>query len=183
MSNTAGAVSSSPPRRVVLRRNGRRNELLFSQVNTENLRRMFQVDVSEVWLRNEVTDDTFFPDEDGFFSSLTNVNHFADLSVEGPDSTDSPSSRRHGPHHRSSMTTTSTGAPGFGTPSFRSVVNPPVASSTKKSPTFSLRIIKARMQKAKNKRKIDFEYIGATHFDITEDTANIACILDCVKRK
>ena len=34
---------------------------------------MFQVDVSEVWLRNEVTDDAFFPDEDGFFSSLTNV--------------------------------------------------------------------------------------------------------------
>ena len=54
---------------------------------------MFQVDVSEVWLRNEVTDDAFFPDEDGFISSLTNVNNFADLSVEGPDSTDSPSSR------------------------------------------------------------------------------------------
>ena len=66
MSNTAGAVSSSPPRRVVLRRNGRRNELLFSQVNTENLRRMFQVDVSEVWLRNELTSsqtkmDSFHP--------------------------------------------------------------------------------------------------------------------------
>ena len=58
MSNTAGAVSSSPPRRVVLQRNGCRNELLFSQVNTENLRRMFQVDVSEVWLRNELTSQT-----------------------------------------------------------------------------------------------------------------------------
>ena len=34
MSNTADAVSSSPPWQVVLRRNGWRNELLFSQVNT-----------------------------------------------------------------------------------------------------------------------------------------------------
>ena len=39
------------------------------------------------------------------------------------------------------------------------------------------------MQKCKNKKKTDFEDIGATHFDITDDTANIACTLDCVKRK
>ena len=38
------------------------------------------------------------------------------------------------------------------------------------------------MQKARNK-KMEFDITGATHFDITDDTANIGCILDCVKRR
>uniref|UniRef100_A0A1X7TPQ8 Uncharacterized protein n=1 Tax=Amphimedon queenslandica TaxID=400682 RepID=A0A1X7TPQ8_AMPQE len=96
---------------------------------------MFQVDAQEVYLKNDLTDRSFFPDNDGYFSALTDVvnDNYAEFIV-GPESTDSPA---HPHTHRAStsMTTTST-APGM-PPSFRSVVNPP-SSTTMKSPTFSL---------------------------------------------
>ena len=41
-------MSSGSSTRVILERNGTRHELQLSQVNTENMRRMFQVCVSKV---------------------------------------------------------------------------------------------------------------------------------------
>uniref|UniRef100_A0A1X7TWH6 Uncharacterized protein n=1 Tax=Amphimedon queenslandica TaxID=400682 RepID=A0A1X7TWH6_AMPQE len=142
-SSSHGHRLSSPPWRVTLRRNGHRNELLLSQVNTENIKRMFQVDVQEVYLKNDLTDQSFFPDDNGYFSALTDVvyDNYAELIVVGPKSTDSPA-RPHTHRNSTSMTTTST-APRM-PPSFRSVVNPP-STTAKKLPTFSLRIITARM--------------------------------------
>ena len=178
MSSPAASNSS---RRVILRRNGRRHELLASQVTTENLRRMFQVDVSEVWLRDNVTDDAFFPELDGGFL-IADIADYSVLNVEGPESTslssDSPLPRRPSQRSGSSMTTSSTIAPSPAPPSFRSVCPP----GTKKTASFALKIIKAKVHK-KNKKKLDFEVQSATHFDITDSTANVACILDCVKRK
>ena len=45
---------------------------------------MFQVCVSEVWLKNEVSDAAYFPENDGTFN-LSDVTEYTTLAVEGPD--------------------------------------------------------------------------------------------------
>lgn len=170
----------TPSYRVILRRNGRRHELPTSQVTTENLRRMFQVDVSEVWLRNDVTDAALFPGPDGCFNE-EDIADYSTLHVEGPDatSTDSPLPRRPSHLHQSSMTTSSISST---PPPYRSEC-PSRGSSKKAAASFALRIIRARLLTKKNKKKVDFETLSATHFDVTDSTANVACILDCVRKK
>ena len=44
-------------------REGRTQEILVTQVTTENLRRLFNVSPSEVWLRNELDGTVLFPEE------------------------------------------------------------------------------------------------------------------------
>ena len=69
--------------RVTLQREGRRQELQRNQVTMENIRRLFQVDPAEAWLRDEYDDISYFPNDDGSFD-LSNNTSFSTLMVEGP---------------------------------------------------------------------------------------------------
>uniref|UniRef100_A0A1X7TJK2 Uncharacterized protein n=1 Tax=Amphimedon queenslandica TaxID=400682 RepID=A0A1X7TJK2_AMPQE len=65
---------------VMLKRNGRSSELNVSQVNTENLRRVFQVDPEEAWLQDDFDGSAYFPNDEGSFEGL---RQFQTLVVMG----------------------------------------------------------------------------------------------------
>ena len=68
---------------VTLERDGRRQDVNAEQLTTENLRRMFQVNPLEVWLRDIQDDTAFFPEPDGTFD-LGNAISTSIYIVEGP---------------------------------------------------------------------------------------------------
>ena len=65
-------MSSDSSLMATLERNGARHEVKLAQVNTENLRQMFHVSISEVWLKDDITSKTYFPGEDRSFH-LANI--------------------------------------------------------------------------------------------------------------
>ena len=177
-------MSSDSSLMVTLERNGARHEVELSQVNTENLRRMFHVSISEVWLKDDITGKAYFPGEDGSFH-LADIAEYITLTVEGPDLSQSTSlPRRANPFQRSSLysassSTVSSTPSGTSpaTPIFRSVVAP------RKGSTFCVKIVKAKVKKGGNRKKPEFLPISQAYIELTESTANLDHISSMVKRR
>ena len=177
-------MSSDSSFRVTMERNGRIHELQLSQLNTENLRRMFHVSVTEVWLKDRTSDRAYFPESDGTFH-LIEIADYTTLTVEGPDlSQSTPLPRRtnpfqSNPFYSSSTSTISSTPSGTSTapPVFCSVVAP------RKGYSFSLKIVKAKMKKGGNRRKVDFESLSQTYIELTESTSNLEHISTIIKRR
>ena len=168
---------------VTLERNGSRHEVQLGQVNTENLRRMFHVSVSEVWLKDDITGKVYFPEEHGSFH-LADIEGYPTLTVEGPDMSQSTSLPRRGnPFLRATSSTVSStlsaGSSGSspGAPIFRSVVAP------RKGSTLCVKIVKAKVKKGGNRKKPEFLPISQTYVEVTESTATLDHILNMVKRR
>ena len=102
-----------------------------------NIRRLgFDVDISEVWLRDELDGRAYFPEPNGSFRGLLDLQV---LTVEGP------AADEVSPMPRVSNMFSSTSASRRGLPPppfFRSVVTP----RNKTAPaTFKMKVIKAKM--------------------------------------
>ena len=54
-------------------------------MNSNNLKRMLQVSMSEVWVKDKVSDTAYFPESDGSFNPL-DVPENTTLAVQGPNS-------------------------------------------------------------------------------------------------
>lgn len=147
---------------------------------------MLQVNPSEAWLRDDVHGSVYLPQPDGSFNlQEAGVSSYASLTVEGPSALQLPrtslpparSSLGAGTGGTMSLSSTpgpSTSAQGSSTP-FRSVIAP------KRSPSFNLKIIKAKM--IKNGRKVEFKPVHQTLIELVETTANVDHILGVVQRK
>ena len=159
--------------RVTLQREGRRQELQRNQVTMENIRRLFQVDPAEAWLRDEYDDISYFPNDDGSFD-LSNNTSFSTLMVEGP--VISSANSRGGNLPRPSVTVNSTPYNLPPPPSFRSVVTPRRAQS------FSLKIVKAKLT-TNSGRKPTFQPLSQTYIELVESTANLDHILSILQRR
>jgi hypothetical protein len=153
--------------RVVLERNGKRHELVKNQVTVENLRRLFQVNPTETWLRDHESDQAYFPEDDNF--DLDDVVSFSTLIVEGPPLSSLPPPR-------SRVTISSTSPTATPSPSFRSVTAP------KRTSSFGLKVVKAKIIK-NGRRNPEFKPICQTYIDIVESTANLTYILDVIHQR
>jgi hypothetical protein len=161
---------------VMLKRNGRTSELNISQVNVENLRRVFQVDPGEAWLQDDISGTAYFPNEDG---SFTGLNSFQTLIVNGAPSSSSPHGMFVASSHGSAQTSTLSSTPSVSklpAPQFRSVV----LSASKKS-THRLKVIKATLTWQGKKPVFTSDMSG--YIDLQESTANVENVLSEVRKK
>ena len=136
--------------RITLERDGRRNDLQLNQITVENVRRIFQVSPVVVWLRDAIDDSAYFPEANGTFD-MENISSLATLIVEGPASTQTTPRSTNLPRSVTiSSTLSSSGrySSSLPPPSFRSVIAP------RKSPTFRLKIVKAKVTRSKGRRPI-----------------------------
>ena len=137
-----------------------------------------QVNPSETWLSNSVTEQAFFPQHDGSFN-LVDVTAYTTLSVEGPvQSSSLPPPLRSQNLPRSSITLSSTPSTSNlpPSPSFRSVIAPRRTSS------FSLKVVKAKLAKT-GKCKPEFEPISQTYIELVDSTANLEHILGVIHQR
>ena len=127
-------------------------------------------------MRDDVHGSVYLPQPDGSFNlHEAGVSSYASLTVEGPSALQ-PTPRASLPPARSSLgaagtaSLSSTAGPSTSTQAsstpFRSVIAP------KRSPSFNLKIIKAKM--IKNGRKVNFKPVHQTFIELVETTAN-AC--------
>ena len=137
---------------------------------------------SEVWLRAEIDNRAFYPDELGHFNLQEMSLLFGSvLSVEGPNLP---------PGVAPSVTVSSTAqSSGIGAsasynsapppPAFRSVV--PKHSSSK-GPTVSVKVIRATMESFRA-GKTEFSQEAQMHIDISESTANVEHVTKEVQQR
>ena len=152
--------------------------LSFGSSSNDPYNITLQVSPSEAWLRDDVDGSVYFPQPDGSFSLQdAGVSPYASLVVEGPNALQLPRSNLP-PHaavqllchyavHQDQVP--------LSTPGFRSVV------TSKRAPSFNLKIIKAKMIKAR--KKIEFKPIHQTFIELVESTANVDHILGVIQRK
>ncbi|XP_065908512.1 uncharacterized protein [Dysidea avara] len=179
------------PVKVILTRNDRRVECNVEQVTTENLRKMFQVQPTDAWLRDECDDSVYFSDQVGSFD-LHSLSPYCTLIVEGPTNTgramtssimastarglSSVPAAAHGSSQNSlgvSVAAQSASLP----PYFRSV-------TAAKKPVHLVKVVKAKMTASTKKGgKPDFTSTGQTYLPLTESTATVANVCDQVKRQ
>ena len=156
-----------------LKRGGKMYELYPAQINTESLRRIFEVSPDGVWLREEFSGRAHFPDTEGMFS-LSAVEIGCSLIVEGPAfAMHSPSIAVPCTPGPSSGTPRNTG--GQVPPFFRSVVHG-------KGPTVNLKVVLARMETTKS-GKCSFMAESQMFIDLTEATATVDYILTVIRRQ
>jgi hypothetical protein len=179
---------SLPTSRITLVRGEQRQEVQINQINVENLRRLFQVDPNDVWLRDDLDlEAAYLPGDDGSFNFPDDVNitSLTTLMVEGRSSTETTVTPRSAMHTMqrslvvpSTPVSTSGGVQsGSSVPLFRSV-------TSKRSTTSSyiVKIIKANMTK-NHKGKPDFEPLSQTFISLVEATANLDYILTTMQRR
>ncbi len=71
-------------------------DLLPNQVNTINLKRMFNVDPTQTWLQDPIDNSVFFPDNAGVFGNLHELTVGPRIvMVEGPNLQTVPTSQPH----------------------------------------------------------------------------------------
>lgn len=144
----------------------------------------FQVNPSEVWLRDEIDETAYFPQQDGSFNLLgAGISSYTHLIVEGRRNLDPP--RIPGSAAvAGSMSLSSTPASSAATltargrqssSGFRFVIAP------KRAPSFNLKVIKAKM--FKSGKKIDFQPIHQTFIELVDSTANVEHILAIIRRR
>ena len=133
-----------------------------------------QVDPSLAWLRDDCEDTAYFPQQDGNFNLESQaLSPFCTLIVEGPSVIPPP---RSSP--ASSLTLTSTPSSSSTLPNFRSV------TASKRIPSFSLKILKATMQRnGSGRRKPVFTTTGQTYIDLVDSTANVEHISGVIKAR
>ena len=150
--------------------------MLLSQLTASNLRRVFNVNPTEVWLRDDLDNTLFLPEDDGTFTQVEAGSSV--LVVEGPSLT--ATSRASGFSSRPSSTTLSSlpSTSSLPPPSFRSVIAP------KRCPSFTLKILKACVIMKNGRRKLD---VGCdakqTFIELVESTANLEHILPIVQKR
>ncbi len=76
-------MATSAARKVTLERDGRYQEMSVHKLNVENLRRMFQENPYEVWLRDAIDDSAYFPEPDGTFAFIGSASIEFGFVVEG----------------------------------------------------------------------------------------------------
>ena len=138
------------------------------------------MDPNEAWLRDEIDDTHYFPDDNGQFNLQEEaISPFTTLIVEGPpilsttaeDTAPSTSSRCtttggvHGPS--SSLSSTS--------PTFRSVT-----ATHKKA--YNIKIIRASMITTTG-RAANFKILGQTFLEIVDSTANLEYVEAIVQKR
>ena len=138
------------------------------------------MDPNEAWLRDEIDDTHYFPDENGQFNLQEEaISSFTTLIVEGPTissttatgTAPSTSSRCttaggvHGPS--SSLSSTS--------PTFRSVT-----AAHKKA--YNIKIIRASMISTTG-RAANFKILGQTFLEIVDSTANLEYVEAIVQKR
>ena len=160
--------------RVTLERHGRFQDISLEQITVENLRRMFQVNPQEVWLRDSIEDTAFFPEPDGTFNLPSADSGFA---VEGPPqpTTTLPRLSRYNSPGLSPMSLSSSQS--ANPPSFHSVVSASKRQSA--GCKLTVKVMKAKMTKSRSKPLFDTS--SAMHVEVTEETANINHIVQSVK--
>jgi hypothetical protein len=164
-------MASSSAVRVTLKRNNKSIEMKVSQVTSTNLKRTFQVDPCEVWLLDEVDDQAYFPDANGLFTGLSDLQT---LVVEGPDDLSRGFSS-------SSISTVSSISPMGNlprTPNFRSVI----AAKSKKQQTVRVKVLKAIMTWDGTKKPL-FQTLQQLYIELQDTTANVASIENEVKEQ
>ena len=132
-------------------------------MNTENLRRVFQVEPEEAWLQDDFDGRAYFPNEEGSFEGL---HQFQTLVVHGGATTAlAPRYQQQSPISSlgSLIPSSPTSLPSA--PQFRSIV-----SSAKKS-TYRLKIVKATLTWQANKAV--FKHVAAGFIEIDESTARV----------
>lgn len=157
--------------RLTLQREGRQHQVQSDQVHVDCLRRLFQVNPEETWLRDTIDDTLYFPQPDGNFD-LSRVILLSELVVEGPSNVPT---RQRSTAATSSSTVSSTPSP-LPPPVFRSVIAP------KRAASFSLKVHRADMMRT-NTRKPHFEQKQQMFLDLVEGTANVDYILANIHRK
>lgn len=151
----------------------------------------FQVSPSEAWLRDEIDDTAYFPQQDESFDLLgAGVTQYTHLIVEGRNlesqralSTSLAAiagsmSLSSTPAAASSATLTARGqqsSSSLPSPFFRSVIAP------KRVPSFNLKVVKAKMHR--NGRKTEFQPIHQTFIELVDSTANVEHILAIIRRR
>ena len=168
-------MATNSTTRVTLKRNERTAEMQTSHVSCDNLRRVFHVDPTNVWLMDDLDGSAYFPETDGFFRGLVN---FQTLIVEGPDEETSASR----PHATRSITTSSTtSSPARRLPpstGYHSVVAP----KTKSPQLLRVKVVKAKMI-WEGKGKPTFQTAQQLYIEVHETTANVEYILDEVRAR
>ena len=162
--------------RVTLQREGRRQELQLNQVTVENIRRLFQVDPADAWLKDEYDGISYFPNEDGNFDlSSSSINSFSTLIVEGPIL-----SSRGSNLLRPSVTLSSTSTP----PTMSYILPPPPpfcsVITPRRAQTFSLKVVRAKLTSG---RKATFEPLSQMYIELVESTANLDYIHSILQRR
>ncbi len=134
----------------------------------------FQVDPNDVWLRGDLDNKAYFPNESGAFD-LSDTYDGAVLVVEGPE-----------PVIPRTTTVSSTAQSNVSGASSAYHSNPPpfksVIPRSKAGSTTSVKILKAEMSTSRT-GKVDFEQSAQMHIDVTETTANVCHILREVHQK
>ena len=133
---------------------------------------ILQVEPSETWLRDDCDGKAYFPQDGNFNLQTQAISEFTTLVVEGP-SLNTPAARSNLPP---TTTLTSTPSPS-GFPGFRSVVAP------KRSSSFSLKVLKAKMNRSAGRRNPEFHVMGQTYIEITDSTANLEYILGVITQR
>lgn len=175
VSSVVSTMSSLASNRVFLKRQGRRVELQLEQVTVDHLRRILQVDPTDVWLLDDLDDTAFFPDDDGTFRGLSCLRT---LEVQGP-SVASPELGSSSNGVTVSATSTSSGPHVTPRPQFKSVIS----SRGKNYPVFRLKVVKAIMEGGGGgKCKPSFQTIQQTYIELQESTANVHYVRDEVSR-
>ena len=158
-------------------REGRTQEILVTQVTTENLRRVFNVSLSEVWLQDELDGTVFFP-EDGSFV-LMNISSISVLIIEGPSFQATPRSSSY-PSRSSGVTISSLPSSSNILPP-ASILPPPTFCSVtapRRSLSFTLKVIKVRIIRKNGRHKLDIESDAKqTFIELVKSTANLEYIL------
>ena len=127
------------------------------------------------------------PQPDGSFNlQEAGVSSYGSLTVEGPRVLQSVVPRASLPPGWSSLgagITSLSSSPGPSTSGTQASSIPPFRSviALKKSPSFNLKIIKAKM--IKNGREVDFKLVHQTFIELVETTATVDHILGVMQRK
>ena len=142
---------------------------------------MIQVDPAEVWLRADVDNRGFFPDDSGNFNlTEASLTFGAVLFVEGPNLGSSANSR---------LTVSSTAQSSSSGASASYKTNPPppafksvIPAKQSKGPSYTVKIVKAEMERSRT-GKVDFTQEAQMHVDLIETTANVEYVLSEVQRR
>ena len=136
-----------------------------------------QVEPADTYLEDELDGTVYLPQSQTGRFDLSDSCRYATLLVIGTELVASSSNLPCTPSTPRSVTVSSSPSPYA--PVFRSVIAPKRGITS----TFTLKVVKANMTRKAGKGKVEFEVIGQTHIELTEETANLTYILEIIHKQ
>ena len=129
---------------------------------------------SETWLKDDCDGTAYFPQNGHFNLHTQSISEFTTLVVEGLSLTTPSRGNRVNLPPSTTLTSTPSCSSFQG---FRSVVAP------KKSPSFSLKVLKAKINRSAGRRNPEFHVMGQTYIEVIDSTANLDYILGVITQQ